>query len=405
MPSDIDFRGILTLQGSRHFAFEEFCCQLARRHSEVPIGSTFRRFEGAGGDGGVECTWSLSSGDEWGWQAKYLFRLDLTQLHRSIETALSLHPRLTRYFICIPFDLAPPTARGGKSQVERYDEARTTWEAMAAASGTSVEFVLWTRTDLIEELLRIDPSQGRIRFWFGEERLGDEWFRRHLEDVVAAAAPRYTPELNVTVPIAGAFEAFGRTVRWHEHVKEVQREVRKAAKDWKYTILGTDINRTGPFPSEAAAEAESLRDGLYQLADRLGTVISATVENTPGTSSLSDVAETVRTLLELARRCRRAAEDQFTALHGEGPLDSVGWRQYMAEYEVRRGVPPRQPDDRRVTAAREQRSHPQDEDGEAPRGSPGPGPPSLSTAGRDPPPGHRALRGCAPVRPRAPRAW
>src|SRR6185295_17823403 len=97
----VDFHHIRKLDGSQTSAFEEFCCQIARHHADVPKGGRFFRYRGSGGDGGVECLWQLPNGDEWGWQAKYLFSLNKSQLENSVKTALAIHPRLTRYYICI----------------------------------------------------------------------------------------------------------------------------------------------------------------------------------------------------------------------------------------------------------------------------------------------------------------
>jgi len=54
-------------------AFKELTCQLARRHRPGKAGE-FRRIHGAGGDGGIECYWTLEDGSEVGYQAKYYLR-------------------------------------------------------------------------------------------------------------------------------------------------------------------------------------------------------------------------------------------------------------------------------------------------------------------------------------------
>ncbi len=98
----IDFERIAPRNGNQPDAFEEFCCQIARRCPDVPNGSEFIRYRGAGGDGGVECIWRLPNGDEWGWQVKYMFDLSRVKaaLEKSVTTAIKVHPRLTRYTVC-----------------------------------------------------------------------------------------------------------------------------------------------------------------------------------------------------------------------------------------------------------------------------------------------------------------
>src|SRR4051794_24835627 len=85
----VSFDKIAPRNGSQADAFEEFCCQLARHWPDVPAGSEFIRFRGAGGDGGVECVWRLPNGDEWGLQAKYIFDLGkaLADAGKSLTTA------------------------------------------------------------------------------------------------------------------------------------------------------------------------------------------------------------------------------------------------------------------------------------------------------------------------------
>lgn len=153
--SDIDFHRIRTLHGSQHQGFEEFCCQLAARYEERPEGARFFRLRGEGGDGGVESYWDLPNGEEWGWQAKFLFTLKKPQLDRSVRTALEMHPKLTRYFVCLPFDLTGPTGRPkgkrtGKSQVEKFAEYVAVWEKLAASKGMKVKFMRWGATELFD---------------------------------------------------------------------------------------------------------------------------------------------------------------------------------------------------------------------------------------------------------------
>jgi hypothetical protein len=57
---EIAFKHIVPRLGGQREAFEELCCQIARR--TVPSGTKFVRLHGAGGDGGVECFADLVDG-------------------------------------------------------------------------------------------------------------------------------------------------------------------------------------------------------------------------------------------------------------------------------------------------------------------------------------------------------
>ena len=124
MTRDVDFKQIASRLGGPREAFEELCCQLARR--TIPENATYARLRGAGGDGGIECFADISNDDWIGWQAKYVFDVAslLKQASRSLETALRIHLRLNRYIVCFPFDLTGPTHRGGMSGLEKFDKWR-----------------------------------------------------------------------------------------------------------------------------------------------------------------------------------------------------------------------------------------------------------------------------------------
>ena len=116
----IDWNAIRPLNGSRANGFEELCSQLAR--AECPAGSRFER-KGTP-DAGVECYAVLNDGSEWGWQAKYFDKLgdsQWTQIQDSVATALERHPRLVRYFICVPLDRPDARIDGRMSAKQRWD--------------------------------------------------------------------------------------------------------------------------------------------------------------------------------------------------------------------------------------------------------------------------------------------
>ncbi|GAB4347464.1 MAG: hypothetical protein OHK0047_41530 [Leptolyngbyaceae cyanobacterium] len=81
--------------------------------------STYQRFRGTGGDGGVEALWISPNGEKWELQAKYFDGLgdsQFAQMTESLQQAAGNHPKLKRYTFCIPFNPTGPTARGGRSR-------------------------------------------------------------------------------------------------------------------------------------------------------------------------------------------------------------------------------------------------------------------------------------------------
>ena len=164
----LDWKNIRPLNGGRDKGFEELCAQLAR--AERPSGSTFVR-KGTP-DAGVECYAVLRDGNEWGWQSKYFHKLgdsQWSQIDRSIRTALKKHPKLVRYFVCVPVDRADTRIEGRKSAKERWNDHVTKWSSWAADLGMTVEFVYWGSHELLERLAR-PVHIGRLRFWFDVRR-------------------------------------------------------------------------------------------------------------------------------------------------------------------------------------------------------------------------------------------
>jgi hypothetical protein len=68
-------------------------------------------------DAGIECYWTLPTSEGVAWQAKYFLSLDSSQwgqIDESVKTALEKHPKLIRYYVCVPLDL-PEARLGGQT--------------------------------------------------------------------------------------------------------------------------------------------------------------------------------------------------------------------------------------------------------------------------------------------------
>lgn len=223
----IDFRKIRTIRGSASNGFEELCCQLA---AEEPSHEGARFVRNGTPDGGVECYWSRPDGSENGYQAKYFFTIgdkQWAQLDESVETALSAHPGLTHYTICLPIDL--PDARVGrqKSLRQKWDNRVVAWNKKAEALGRSVTFELWGEHEILRRL-SLPVHAGRRWFFFREVEFSATWFADHLQEAIDGAGPRYSTELNIELPIARRFDALGYTGEFREAVDGARRRCRRA---------------------------------------------------------------------------------------------------------------------------------------------------------------------------------
>ena len=226
----INWQNIRPWNGSQYSAFEELCCQLARC-DQVPPGAHFVR-KGTP-DAGIECYWQLPAGDEWGWQAKFFLsppeEIQWRQIDESVKTAIEKHPRLTRLTVCFPIDRSDPHVEKQKWFMDKWNEHAAKWNNWVSVRQMSVEFDYWGEHEIWERLGR-EEHRGKHFFWFNKEALSKEWFESRIDEAVANVGPRYTPELNVKLPIARLFEGLGRTTEFFNQIKTSYGKISRASK-------------------------------------------------------------------------------------------------------------------------------------------------------------------------------
>ena len=293
----IDWRSIRPLNGARAEGFEELCAQLAR--SEAPEGSGFVR-KGAP-DAGVECYATLEDRTEWAWQAKYFHALgnsQWSQIDSSVRTALEKHPRMTRYIVCCPLDLADARSGTRVSARDRWDRYVAKWEDLAARLSMAVEFTYWGSHELLERLTKSEHG-GRVRFWFGGPVMDADWFARRVDEAVETAGARYTPELHINLPIAAEFEAFGRTEWFFDNAIRTAREL---WSEWEQacSILLPDYLQEGAREWEAEiqslhgdSEINSAKEAAARLVKRIVDAGSSIEVQPAGPMFFRTVAELI----------------------------------------------------------------------------------------------------------------
>ena len=225
--NNLNWQNIRPWKGSQPGGFEELCVQLAR--VDTPEEAEF--VSTGAPDAGVECYCIFPDASEWGWQAKY-FTSPLTdaqwhQLDASVKTALAKHPRLACYCVCVPRDRSDARISGRKSEMDRWKAHVSKWEGWAQGMGMDVKFVWRGSSELIERLSR-EEHAGRRFFWFSQREFGQDWFQRRLNEAVAAAGPRYTPEVHVDLPVSQDLERFGRSALLFAEVKSLAIGIRRA---------------------------------------------------------------------------------------------------------------------------------------------------------------------------------
>ena len=264
--SDVRWDSIRAINGSQRDGFEELCAQLARHES--PTGSEFIRTGSP--DGGVECYCVLTSGEEWGWQAKF-FRTALResqwkQFDESVKRALDSHPNLKRYFVCVPRNRSDGRRSGTTTELDRWKKRVNQWREWAAERDMDVEFVWWGSFELTE-LLADSEQSGRLEFWFGDlTRFNQNWFRRRLDEAISSVGPRYTPELHIDVSVSEKLRLFAREKDAVDRIRARAKDVQDAFGSIRNESDGlSELDRDGAINRLLKAE-EDVRGAFRQLS-------------------------------------------------------------------------------------------------------------------------------------------
>lgn len=316
----LDFQRLRADGAGQTDAFEEFAAQLFRRLDLPESSATFERYQGSGGDGGVEAVWRLASGKVIGLQAKFFLPVKpghRSQLFDSFDTALENHPTLYRYIVALPFDPTPTIkARAGKGQQNLLDTWQTDLVTRAANQGRTVAVEWWLATELKDRLLALPNAEGRILYWFGTGAVGKAAIRRRIETARGIAGPRYSPVLKVDTPAGGFISAAGATLPWFESLTPLKNKLVSAKGSWDAPTATGD----------AAEAAESLA-----MVVELARGWSRRIFDSTAQARLIQIATDA---LPTAQRLVLAAEAAFHTEHG-ADKDTPHFRQFEAEYNAR----------------------------------------------------------------------
>lgn len=212
----IRWENIKPLNGSQNNAFEELVCQLA--HQECKSLGKFTRVSAP--DGGIEAMYELPDGSVHGWQAKYFLSSfsssQWQQIENSFKEALKNYSKLTKYYVCVATDRANANISGKASFLKKWERYIQKWKEFAQSQGREIEFEFWGSFELFN-LLSKPENAGKKFFWFNENELSDKWFERYNQQAINNLGVRYTPEINVDLPIAMQLEGLARTKNFKEN--------------------------------------------------------------------------------------------------------------------------------------------------------------------------------------------
>lgn len=291
MALSLNFKNIREHRGTQNGGFEELCCQLAALEDPA-TGSRFIR-KGPGADQGLECYRTYAGGNEVGWQAKYFINgFDAGQvddLADSLKRALSAHPQLTKFVVCLPIDLRDNRSGKKASEVQRYEKWRQKSIDDAAANGRTLEIELWSASSIGERLGRDDPRySGRARYWFDAVTFSSAWFRNKLEVQRHNLGERYSPESHVELPIQQALQAVARDP-----------ELLAAPATWSAEITYKMDGAVGSLSREKLSTAAArVRQACEPLLQSLGALPAALEASVPLESWATLAAAAIESISE-----------------------------------------------------------------------------------------------------------
>lgn len=218
---NINWLNIRAFNNSQNSAFEELVCQLASEE-EIPGKVGFTRVGAP--DGGVEAYCTLEDHSEYGWQAKYFFSMgdnQWIQLEKSLRRAIDTHPKLVKYYICIPLDRQDPRNVEQQWFMDKWNTKTKEWQAYALSLGRVIKFEYWGSSELLSKLAQ-EKNAGRTYFWFNKDEFSDEWFTEQLQANIDSLGGRYTPELNFELDIAKHFDGLARNEKFQSRLTSLQ---------------------------------------------------------------------------------------------------------------------------------------------------------------------------------------
>lgn len=211
-------------------AFEVMCNQLfelwGRRTYDKEI-DRVSFINGAGGDGGVEAYIELKNKDIIGVQAKWfpdnITDSRITQIKNSIETAMSVRPKIIRYIVCIPRDLA--SSKKGKNGTIVQDTEEQRWCNLKDKMNKvfpDVQLELWDETRLLQELQHSE-AEGIQRYWFEKNEFASDIIKSSFERQKGGwLAVKYIPTLHCKGKIKDKINRFlGDTRVCHKYLSEL----------------------------------------------------------------------------------------------------------------------------------------------------------------------------------------
>lgn len=296
---------------SHEKAFESLCNQLFENwchETYLDNISYFTVNNGAGGDGGVESYAILKDDSIVGLQAKWFPNVieasHIIQIKNSIQTALKIRPKIKKYIVCVPRNLASMTGRN----VEGGDYEEKRWLTLVAEikkQYPELELVLWNDHVLTKELEK-PTSVGISRYWFHNTEISyDKLIYAFEKSKESWLHTKYVPELNcygkvykTIINSLGDFEVYKQLHEAFVKVNLLAKRINKPALDLINIIKDEDDNacKIKEFIKDLIVNADALIQATDQLIKHLenDSFIVENLSHKPFTLDFNTIEESLR---------------------------------------------------------------------------------------------------------------
>lgn len=261
---------------SQERAFEIVCEQLFHNWSKDEFGKSISAHtvvNGSGGDGGVESYVTLTNGNVVGLQAKWFLNSiqasQFSQIKKSIKTAISVHPRIKEYIVCVPRDLADKTNKGENTEKNRWNKLVENIGALYP----EVKIILWGDYTLQCELQK-PSSQGILKYWFGMLPISMNTINfAFLKSKQSWLVTKYVPEINTFGSIYREISSFCGNNEEYGAVLHQARKMILLCNDFIESVQelkGFDTSELEDVFTEASSvlrQISSLKDVLQSISN------------------------------------------------------------------------------------------------------------------------------------------
>ena len=223
----IDFNSINQHGGSKSRAFEELGFQLLTSDIDRNAWEVTRTGDP---DAGLDWYATNTEGEVHGWQAKYIFDIDilLSKMTDSVRTIIDKRPNVTEVTFVIPWNLPDGQPGIGKSARQKYNDKVRSWQNLDGAE--NLKFHLIGESELLAALAQPE-HYGRLRFFWDKQTLSHEHLVQLQEKAAQVAGKRYRPELHVDIPIQKEIDALGLGNTFFSEIDEQLKAVTDTTED------------------------------------------------------------------------------------------------------------------------------------------------------------------------------